>query len=603
MKLKSIFVLFWLVFFAVTSDAVKLNSNGIGEVLIVPYYTAQAGHNTLLSITNVSSTETKAVKLRLRESQNGKSVQSLNLYLQPNDVWTGSIEQHGDEAKIITSDKSCTVPKVPVSGLVFVMPSASSDDVGRTREGFVEILEMGVVEGVEYLSAVIPKPNTEGECDVHSGYWDEGGKWTINPSDGMIGTSGELIAEANIINVAAGVEYSQTLTILEDFNNSNEPMHTAPSSHQPSLDSAIPNETRMPDDVWTSPEDAVSGLLMSQYLLNSFTLNANVGAMTEWILTFPTKHFYTDSESVEQPFTSAFGENGACESIAFSYWNREGLGSEDILETTPPLGVNSVDLCYVVNTVDFIGVKPASSAVFQAEKSVGYLNLFGGGGSNYPNGWLKMKLFKTHPDAQEPLQASDYLDHIIESGSGIIYPGLPVTGFAVSRLENAKVGVGAAYAADMPHRLIRAVGISQVDPACVASGVCTYFDLPVDVSDNYDEHIEPGQRHVYHFTSPAFDANSDKPNYIVMFTVIDHGAIATVKLGLSKVKGRTEPQGEEMTECFSDDRTQLSLTAGSDDTYAECLIEYDTDYYFTIENVEKEQAGDYRFQFKKPAYY
>ncbi len=144
----------------------------------------------------------------------------------------------------------------------------------------------------------------------------------------------------------------------------------------------------------------------------------------------------------------------------------------------------------------------------------------------------------------------------------------------------------------------------SVDPACVgAQSVCDDFKLLINVSDNYDGHIDPGRRHVYHFTSPALDADSNEPNYVIMFTVIDHGAIAVLKLGLSKVKGRIEPQGDELAECFSDARTQLSLTGGTDSTYAECMIEPDTDYYFTIVNVEDAQAGDYRFQFKKPSYY
>ena len=62
-----------------TASAVKISPSGIGEAIIVPYYTAQGGNNTLLSITNVSTDE-KAVKVRFLEAQNGKRVQSNNLY-------------------------------------------------------------------------------------------------------------------------------------------------------------------------------------------------------------------------------------------------------------------------------------------------------------------------------------------------------------------------------------------------------------------------------------------------------------------------------------------------------------------------------------------
>ena len=44
----------------------------------------------------------------------------------------------------------------------------------------------------------------------------------------MSGLTGGLMAEANIINVIDGVEYSQTLTVLEEFNDSAESLHSCP---------------------------------------------------------------------------------------------------------------------------------------------------------------------------------------------------------------------------------------------------------------------------------------------------------------------------------------------------------------------------------------
>ncbi len=143
-----------------------------------------------------------------------------------------------------------------------------------------------------------------------------------------------------------------------------------------------------------------------------------------------------------------------------------------------------------------------------------------------------------------------------------------------------------------------------VDQACTGSGsVCEYFDLPVDASNNFDENIGPGERHVYQFRTPAFDPGAEKGNYLLAFEVVDHGAIALVRLGLSKVAGRTEPGTGEVAACFIGPRIQLGFSAATDNTYTNCLMDYDTDYSFTIENVETEQPGDYRFEFHKPRPY
>ena len=143
---------------------------------------------------------------------------------------------------------------------------------------------------------------------------------------------------------------------------------------------------------------------------------------------------------------------------------------------------------------------------------------------------------------------------------------------------------------------------NEVDPDCIDDpSICEYFDLP-DVNATYDKRIGPGQRHVYQYKTPILDPNAEKKNYWVMFQVIDHGASAFLKLGLSKVKGKTDPEGE-VVDCFKGPRIQLSLAAGTDNTYTNCVIDDGTDYYFTIESMETENPGDYRFQFSQSLAY
>jgi len=77
------------------AQAVNLNPDGLGQVLIYPYYTtrADAGGNaytSLLSVVNTTSSA-KAVKVRFLEGKNSREVLDFNLFLSKHDVWTAAI--------------------------------------------------------------------------------------------------------------------------------------------------------------------------------------------------------------------------------------------------------------------------------------------------------------------------------------------------------------------------------------------------------------------------------------------------------------------------------------------------------------------------------
>ena len=98
-----------------TAEAVYLNPNGTGQVLVYPYYTVQssggASWNTYLSVVNTTS-RAKAVKVRVLEGKTSAEVLDFNLFLFPNDVWTAAIIPSGtgatDPAAMVTADRSCT---------------------------------------------------------------------------------------------------------------------------------------------------------------------------------------------------------------------------------------------------------------------------------------------------------------------------------------------------------------------------------------------------------------------------------------------------------------------------------------------------------------
>jgi hypothetical protein len=132
------------------AQAVNLNPDGLGQVLIYPYYTVRsnaAGNafNSLLSVVNTTASA-KAVKVRFLEGKNSREVLDFNLYLSKKDVWTAAIVPTSAGASVVSNDASCILPnQLPAGGQPFV--TFAIDDNGgtgadRLQEGYVEIIEM-----------------------------------------------------------------------------------------------------------------------------------------------------------------------------------------------------------------------------------------------------------------------------------------------------------------------------------------------------------------------------------------------------------------------------------------------------------------------------
>src|SRR5262249_55941631 len=97
------------------ASAVNLNPDGLGQVLLYPYYTVNNHQGTLLSVVNTTGVG-KAVKVRFLEGYNSREVLDFNLFLSKYDVWTANVFKKsdaslgGDGAAIFTGDNTCTAP-------------------------------------------------------------------------------------------------------------------------------------------------------------------------------------------------------------------------------------------------------------------------------------------------------------------------------------------------------------------------------------------------------------------------------------------------------------------------------------------------------------
>jgi len=204
-----------------SAGAVTLNADGLGQVLLYPYYTVRetsAGNSyvSLLSVVN-STVSAKAVKVRFLEGKNSREVLDFNLYLSKKDVWVAAIIATTSGAGIYTPDKSCTTPVVSASSAsptafvnyAYVGSSADGADpsLDRTREGYVEIIEMG---------DLIPGSDTEDEVTHISGV----PTCVISNTQASLDTtagSGGLFGTMTLINVLAGEDFGIDATALEGF--------------------------------------------------------------------------------------------------------------------------------------------------------------------------------------------------------------------------------------------------------------------------------------------------------------------------------------------------------------------------------------------------
>lgn len=351
-----------------TAQAVNLNPDGLGQVLIYPYYTVNGGNTTLLSVVNTSD-YAKAVKVRFLESQNSKEVLDFNLYMSKYDVWTAAIidganvdldcnidnnitsDQCG-VPHLVIEDTTCTVPYLKAAAntapglqpfLTFALTDSGEENNGRDRtaEGHFEMIEMGTLTGDSAVAAThvdgVPPvskyllPTTERVCGRLIDAWSIGddnvepsiddGYWINNQLEDIEAPSGGLFGGAAIVNPDRGTMYSYDARAINGFASDvagpNGILHSEPGSESPSLNDGTEFTGYVFTDngatAWASYEDsidAVSYVFMHDTLMNEYVTGGNAAGNSEWVVTFPTKNWYVNGgEAPIAPFLSVWGKN------------------------------------------------------------------------------------------------------------------------------------------------------------------------------------------------------------------------------------------------------------------------------------------------------
>ncbi len=524
---------------AASAQAVNINPDGLGQVLIYPYYTTRAGNMTLLSVVNTTE-NAKAVKVRFMEGRNTREVLDFNLYMSPYDVWTAALIDGGvvdadcaleqtpdvpwdDDTgqcgipHMLTTDTTCTVPYLfaaasTAPGLQAFLPYRLTDGgetiMDRTAEGHFEMIEMGTLVDREWTSAsdATHVNGTPADCQALVDAWTVGGTpadngyWVVDPLDDIDPPSGGLFGGAAVVNAAEGFMVSYDAKAINGFATVEDPnglaLHAEPGTTLPNLNSGdvldatvfLDDGTTLVSSGLTRGVDAVSFVFMHDQVMNEYSTEDSINGFTEWVVTFPTKHFYVYQPDAGPlvpiaPFTQEWVDLGtpaetemtACEVVLLDgiYDREENTpteapppGQPPIVSPAPPTPpgdpIIPFELCFETNIIRF-GAEAEDEG--DAEGGGGPTEIFGS--TNFTNfdtdelgyetGWVR-------------IQMDDYPNDV--NGDGVVdtaeaalsrdplggLEGLPVTGFAAQKFGNlnAADGVAAFYGGIYQHKGTRA---------------------------------------------------------------------------------------------------------------------------------------------------
>lgn len=455
-----------------SAHAINVNQDGLGEVLLYSLYTAEEGNVTNVSITNTTE-YAKAVKVRFVEGVNSAEVLDFNLYLSPYDQWSGAVTQTENGAKLITADKSCTMPRIPAEGVEFVNYEFSGDksdvvghkkreeleSLARTRVGHIEVIEMGVLESQEYIDAVSANHNIAGSapdnCDLLRDSFVNG-DWKTDLNEHFYadaaGKSGGLYGHASILNIEGSTQVAYDAVAIDNFLQTEAsagaatvaPNHQYTGSVLPSLVSggnSIATFKNGDEYAFLNSAEAVSAVLMKDSISNDFVLDEGRGSETNWVVTFPTKrfHVYGDTGSAKpvglQPFQQAWVEadGEACQTISLNVWDNEEYSpkAQGGIDFSPvkPGRVVTENLCKETNIITFNKAKVLGGEFVSYDISLAQ--------PEYQFGWANIE-FKEHLNPSTGTVVGSYALEGVDLGTGDAgtVTGLPVIGFSAMMIKN-----------------------------------------------------------------------------------------------------------------------------------------------------------------------
>ena len=475
---------------AASASVMQLSETGTGQVLLFPYYTARNGNVSLVSLVN-TTVQAKAVRVTVREARGGFVVAQFNLYLSAKDVWTGAVVGDDDGAKLVTNDRSCSSPNFAYVPNPFAPPAAipslpfsadgyRGDNAGvvtrdRTREGYMEVIEMATIPNGKPLGVAVTHVAGVAPCTRRR--VDETDANYVAPDNDLLPPSGGLMGTLSFVNVGKGMLASAAPTVIENFwltgpnapaprvvpansaaidltSGKNSSVAFAGSRSVAAANSATTYSVERYTARFATSIDAVSALLMSSSVYSEYAFTQDNVISTLLMLTMPTKPYYIHSDPLAPalgPFSSAWDKvlAKACDNIGVAAYTREEEtpSTPDDFGTPPPRPASLV--CSVANPLVSLtnlfyyvyGLPAADDPTFLgASNTLGFMAIQNGGAAvprpGKEGGWVEFA-WTSALSRLKALEASVYRRDI--SGKLVWQPvtatliGLPIIGLTLSQ--------------------------------------------------------------------------------------------------------------------------------------------------------------------------
>ena len=452
--LSSAFVALLVTTFLGTPDAnaVRLDPEAGGQALIYPYYTARSygtdPFNTYLSIVNTSA-DGKALRVRFREGKEGLETLGFNLFLSPNDTWTGALVPSADGGtQLITTDRSCATYASPfdaagVNRSAFSASSFAQDGLDRTREGYVEVFEMGTVKGATLAAITQDASGLPHDCSAVQSR-------PVDTAD-IAAPSGGLHGTLTLIDVTSGMDMTVNAEALADL--AQRPYYRAALDPYPDWKAAeidpvsyVRTSTHAYRLIWSNALQAVSSVLMRPVVSNEYIIDAAVAASTDWVVTFPTRRLQVTAGGTSAPFQA----QATCEILQNSVFNREaqqvssGSCADMGCPSPPPLAA-----CAATNIVSWERTFNAYQPLFGSKIRLSGANGDNGSvyvGNGFQNGAIRMRFAGAGAVAgllsQPGSMRFEMATARFETGAFRVQ-GLPAIGFMARSMVNGTLSCGA----------------------------------------------------------------------------------------------------------------------------------------------------------------
>jgi hypothetical protein len=374
--------------------------NGVGHIVIVPYFSTQGGNATLINLVNTDEVNGKAVKIRFRGASNSDDVFDFQLFMSPGDVWTANISRGADgKSRLTTVDNSCTLPsKAILNATPFITsrlnPDLSdADKANETREGYVEIFTMADIPSSSVTSSVyaVTKHNTAGTASCTASVLEgltQGDTRLVLPTRGLMANwtiinvpqtttwSGDAAAIVGVDptgtpGTGLNVFWPQTATALTQqqiTDNTSDAAFLSGLVEAASYD--LPDLSTPYTSAVTDPTIQANNLshaLAVRKVAGEYLSDPTIGATTDWVVSMPTRRYYVAVDySAVDPEDKLLSTRWIADSNAVYFSSKYIFSDGNSVMGSAANGGKTYQICVQVGSVKFYNreeVSPSSSGI------------------------------------------------------------------------------------------------------------------------------------------------------------------------------------------------------------------------------------------------